>query len=239
MHNYSIKKAFNNAASTYDEHCHLQQQVGMHLLKLAKIHQPHADYIIDLGCGTGLITQLISQEYHYSQFYAIDIANELLAKAKQRLAHVIIEENEFDNIHQYPFYFDLAFSNLALHWSIDFENTLKKIHAQLQKNGCLVLSIPLQGTFVELQDHLKIHDFFSFEMTQQLLQQQFKMLSCETSTITYYFDNPLDALRSIKRVGATYVNKNKSHTLNKSLLHSINHLRTLTYVVGYFILRKS
>src|SRR5437868_14040525 len=81
----NIPHACDRAANSYDEHSHAQKSAGVKLIQLLKTHQPQAKYILDLGCGTIMTTELLAAQYHYQHFHALDIAEKLLAKATARL----------------------------------------------------------------------------------------------------------------------------------------------------------
>ena len=83
------------------------------------------------------------------------------------------------------------------------------------------------------------HFFDSESITSYLTQCVYNLLVQETENITLTFSHPMHALKSIKQIGANYV----SHRIHKGLSAKSPFAKMdtneLTYVIGYFIARKS
>ena len=59
----SVKKAFGNAADSYDQAAVIQSEILERVLDRLNILQPQASNILDLGSGTGLATQRLQNLY--------------------------------------------------------------------------------------------------------------------------------------------------------------------------------
>lgn len=100
---------------------------------------------IDLGCGTGEQTAILTERFPGSSFVGIDSSSEMLEKSKVlensrlqfRIAttETILEEE--DN-------WDLIFSNAALQWSDNHTELFPKLISKLNKNGQLAIQMPYQ-----------------------------------------------------------------------------------------------
>jgi malonyl-CoA O-methyltransferase len=236
-----IRAAFNRSEWSYDDYCSVQQFSGEKLLSFITPAAHAMPRIIDLGCGTGMMTQKLAAAFRYRDFHAIDIANQLLIKATQRLEpyHVNVYEADFDQLPNYDGPFDIIFSNMALHWSTNIHATLKTLSSLLNSNGLLAFSIPLRGTFTELHHHFSLNNFMDpLLFINQLTYFQYDILTAHYEKMTLSFENTLAVLRSIKRVGANCV-IHKSHRglRGKSFINQCN-LRELTYVIGHFVVTK-
>jgi len=243
---HCIKKCFNKAARTYDQHGNIQKKVGERLLTLLHPYFKEINTIIDLGCGTGFTTEKLANLYpFYQHFYAVDIADQLLKKATERLTHltITIEEKNFNDFHYPHCAFDLVFSNMALHWSGDIKHTFLHIQNQMNKNGLFCFSLPLENTLQEFNSVKK--DFFSLEeIKNYLLSTKFSLLTYHKETILLTFSSIKEALLSLKLTG-TYYTRHRVTSLRgksylKELLQSvkINSPFLLTYEIGYFLVRK-
>lgn len=235
-HPEAIKRHFNKASKTYDTHSGLQQSIGENLIALISEQQRETHRIIDLGCGTGRVTEKLAHTFSYQTLHAIDIASELLKKTRERLPHCDVYEANFDQLSVAPHPFDLVFSNMALQWSTDLTHTLQSISHQLNPSGLIAFSIPLSGTLAELKHHYALNHFFSLEtIKDKLTACELTLLAQKTEKITLRFDTLFAALKSIKHVGASYTGKQIKKGLRGKALLNVRMAQQLTYVIGYFI----
>ena len=153
MNKIAIKKSFNRAAALYHDHSFLQQSVAKKLISLIKKVNHQFESIIDLGCGTGLVTSELAAEFKYEYFHAIDIADQALIQARQTLFSLPIKifEADFEQLNASNQLFNLVFANMSLHWSRDFYTALQSAASILKPNGCIAFSVPLPGTLTELE----------------------------------------------------------------------------------------
>lgn len=232
-----IQRAFNRAAHTYDQHCQVQLSSGEKLLSLLNpTFKPST--ILDLGCGTGIVTEKIAQQFDCADITAIDIAPALLNFAKHRLtpysATCYTEDfNHFTSQTK----FDLIYSNMALHWSNDIILTILNMKKYLAPNGLFAFSIPLPHTFHELQPEFAINSFINLaSLLSQLSQQSLQIITGTHETITQFFPDTMSALRSIKAVGANHVSCKTHHSLRGKDVIKNHHIQQLTYEIGYVLL---
>ncbi len=217
----SVKACFNKAAENYDLYCNLQLITGEKLLSLIE----PAENIIDLGCGTGNITSKLK----FKNLYALDISEKMLTIARQRLGdkNITYIEASFDNFSNLKL--DLAFANMSLQWSTDLKSTLNNIRANLKPNGMLVFSIPLLGTLENL--NIPTISFFSFSQVEKLLHD-WHIIHSSSQEFNYYFLSLVEALKSIKAVGANYYNSPRKNFISRNKT-----ITNLKYNIGYFVAR--
>jgi len=236
-----ITHCFNKAAATYDAHCNMQRLCGVALLEILKSLNLNPASIIDLGCGTGLITQKLAESFSRVPLYVIDSAEQMLEHAKTRLNSSLIKvfKLDFDELHRLGKNFDLAFSNMALHWSPNLAKTLSAIYHCLAKEGVLIFAIPLKGTLKELKSYSR-REFLSFQEVERLLvSANLKILYHNTQIYEENFVNALEALRSLKRVGANYVDHRKANIAYPTFKAlSSPHNFSLTYNTVFFATQK-
>ena len=67
----TICQHFNKAATTYDHYASVQHTVGVQLLQQLEGTPTH---ILDIGCGSGLITKQLAFKFKKASIHAIDIA---------------------------------------------------------------------------------------------------------------------------------------------------------------------
>jgi len=97
--------------------------------------------ILELGCGTGLLTREIAKTRN--KIYAIDISNNLLFKAKKRI-HSKNVKFKLEDAHQTTFkdsYFDYIVGNSILH-HLDVDLVIEEIYRLLKKAGEFIFIEP-------------------------------------------------------------------------------------------------
>lgn len=237
MHKHQIKACFNKAVDTYDNNCNIQLQAGLNLIHHLTYLNLSPNSLIDLGCGTGIMTKLLADKYkNYQQFHAVDIADKLLKKAQEKLAtyQIFFQEKDFEYFfNNQNIVFDLVFSNMALQWSRNISYLLRDIYKNLAVGGVIAFSIPVAGTFKELESTIFFNEF---ELINTLLiQHNFKIISSNCVALKAEFPSIIAASRSIKAVGANYCNSDKNNFYQLLQSRKSNQPVNLTYNIGYFI----
>jgi trans-aconitate 2-methyltransferase len=97
---------------------------------------------LDLGCGSGRLTELLVQRLPRGRVIAVDRSANMLAQARERLEPAFGERVEYlqgslDDL-DLEGVADLAFSNAALHWVRDHPRLFGAIFRALRPGGRLV-----------------------------------------------------------------------------------------------------
>ncbi len=96
--------------------------------------------ILELGCGTGLFTELVYQKSG-AKITAIDISDDLLEIAKKKYTHSVFEKMNASKLRFGNNEFDLVFGSSVLH-HLDYQIALKEIFRVLKGGGKLVFAEP-------------------------------------------------------------------------------------------------
>lgn len=102
--------------------------------------------VIDIGCGTGEQTHILSQKFDNAKFLGIDSSPEMLAKSKEfQTENLNFKLISVEEIIQSDQKFDLIFSNAALQWSGKHEELFPKLISHLKQNGQFAVQMPMQA----------------------------------------------------------------------------------------------
>lgn len=100
---------------------------------------------VDLGCGTGEQTAILTEKLHNAVFTGIDSSPEMLEKSQalenERLHFRISTTEEMLNADEN---WDLIFSNAALQWSDNHQDLFPKLISKLKSGGQLAVQMPYQ-----------------------------------------------------------------------------------------------
>jgi malonyl-CoA O-methyltransferase len=142
-----IADQFSNAANTYSEYAIVQQQAAQQLLQWAAPLLPNTIYTaVDIGCGTGFVTQQLLLHYPTISIEAIDIAPGMLNAAQQALENRsnikwTLADGE---TYQPNVTADLAISGMCFQW---FEHLPTALIHWLEQCSTLCFSILLESSF--------------------------------------------------------------------------------------------
>ncbi|HXT83261.1 MAG TPA: methyltransferase domain-containing protein [Verrucomicrobiae bacterium] len=126
-------------AETYHKISNIQEEWAIEILDKRKIKED--EVILDAGCGSGRVTQLIAKKVKIGKIYAVDIDANMISNAKINLkdfTNVIFIQSDLINL-KLPEKVDLIFSNAVIHWIFDHERLFKKFWDILKSGGELLI----------------------------------------------------------------------------------------------------
>lgn len=186
---------FNNEAKTYDKtlfvipHYH---EVINGILSKTNFPQESSIKVLDLGCGTGNLSQAVLEKYPHAHIYAVDFSDEMLSIAKEKLESQGLVEFIHGNIFELdptnlP-YFDLIVSSFVLHNYEEiglYEEIFKKSIDLLGVDGRLIIgdlikcgSSEFERENKTLRGIMKVHG-----LTDEQISTWFKILDDEDSPL--------------------------------------------------------
>ena len=237
-----IKSNFDNAFQSYDMHCDAQNAIGKKALDLLLQYKRQFGVIADFACGTGESTQCLLKKVQYEMCVGIDFSSKLLKQAKRKQPSCIqYIHADFDNPILRTSCLDLIFCNMGLQWSFDLSRTLKLLNSYLKDEGLILLTLPAGNNFPEIKPEYKPALPSHTTIKKALKLAGFSILDhmhCHYKTM---FNSTLDALRSIKHIGANTIitRQNVAKTgLSKSILEHVFYDQehpSLTYEIEIYL----
>lgn len=147
-----IAQAFD-AAATYDTHAVVQRQVAAWLAERIVAVAPPAPRVLEVGCGTGFLTQAAWPRLDRPDWLMTDIAPEMLARGQARMPGVrgnVMDGEHPDLAGEAPF--DLIVSSLAVQWFGDLAAGLRRLAGHLAPGGRMLVTTLAEGTFADWHD---------------------------------------------------------------------------------------
>ncbi|MEH2001671.1 MAG: methyltransferase domain-containing protein [Nostoc sp.] len=139
MNNLSIPKNYWDAALYEDKHAFVWQY-GEDLLKF--LNPQPGESILDLGCGTGQLTEKIAQAG--ADVWGIDSAPAMIEKARENYPDIRFDVANAANF-QVDKPLDAVFSNAVLHWVKEADSAIASIHQSLKPGGRFVAEFGGKG----------------------------------------------------------------------------------------------
>jgi malonyl-CoA O-methyltransferase len=205
-----VATAFSRSATTYDAAADLQRQIADKLLG----YIPSREYskVVDVGCGTGYSTQLLSNNISVESLVGLDIAEGMVSYARQKSrASFCCADAE-----QLPFRnqcIDLLFSSLALQWCPTLSAVLDEAGRVLTPKGRYIFSTLGPGTLFELQTAWKAVDkyvhvnyFAESALIEQLAQKSGFRVQIHQQTVVRQYHHLNELMSELKCLGVNNIN---------------------------------
>ncbi len=172
----TIRNSFDAAARSYDQRDGVQPEVVRRLSellpeKLTPIEGEHERErnpqeggcparILEVGCGTGALTEVLCSCYPQAHLTALDLAPAMVAAARRRMEERFGAESA-NTVEWYaadvrafepaePF--ELIASSSALHWVRPLPEVFTRLAGWLRPGGELVCALMTTGTLAELRE---------------------------------------------------------------------------------------
>jgi len=238
-----LKRRFSRHAKTYDQYAVVQKFMGDHLINQVK--HLKVTRILEVGSGTGYVTQKLIKTFPKAEITAVDIAEGMIKVAKARVNNDQvnflcgdIEDLQFEGA------YDLIISNATFQWFNHLEGTLSKLNALLSSKGVVCFSTFGEKTFHELHETYKAiqpdnslrpgQSFLTLGDLESVMFNTFnqRQITTETADYTETFDSCLSFFESIKKIGAN--NSSSQGTVKDPtfLQNVINHYESNYTVKG-------
>lgn len=246
--------SFSRAASTYDSVAGLQRDVGAVLLQKITPN-PHANIVLDLGCGTGYFTPKLQTLFPHALVLGVDIAEGMLhfARDQHALKNVACADAEY-----LPFAdqsVDVIYSNFALQWCANLPRLFAELQRILMPGGqCVFTTLgpatlhELKSAWAQVDAKVHVNQFHEPELLLADLQQGFELQAFDHKPAIMEFEQLSDLTRSLKALGAQNVNRGRAAGLTgrkKIQAFKIayenfrrNNLLPATYDVFYLAVKK-
>jgi malonyl-CoA O-methyltransferase len=230
-----IAAQFGHAAATYQAQAQLQNQAGDRLLQLLDISPfeiPDGP-ILEIGCGTGFITQRLVQRFPWRSLHITDLSSDMLrfcqsqircSPAQQRLlSFQQLDAEDLDPLcpNTPTASYALIVGGFVIQWFQHPIQSLRALLARLKPGGVLLLSFPTCQSFAEWQqmcqqldlpytaNQLPAPDIMKYAMSDD--DQAYFI---DESFLTSYA-NVRDFFRSLTAIGAGHSQTGKQLSLSQ------------------------
>lgn len=222
-----LSRHFSLHAPHYDAVTPVQAAMGRRLLAAVLAARPGKGVrrILELGCGTGRLTEALHSSFPRASILAVDLAAAMVERASRRLtgaSRVICRVADADRLAdelRAADRFDLVISNAMLQWLTAPGTALRHGRERLVPGGVLACSTFGAGTFAELRQAfaaaesslgrapaVHVHPVPTPDQWHALLRDVFDEGRVETETVVRTYPDTRTFLRTIKLTGATLAN---------------------------------
>ena len=196
-----IKKQFEKSFSSYNQNAIVQKIMAERLVQNLSSIKTEFNSVLELGCGTGILTKELVKNINFKAYYA----NDLVEKSKKYVAEIIPNSEFFcgnalkikSKKKQ-----DLIISNAMFQWFNNLNNICSHCKKQLNSDGFLAFSTFSDKNFKEIRDLTGISlEYKTFEEIKKIVNENFEIIHAEEFEHTLKFNNPLELLAHMKNTG--------------------------------------
>ncbi|EUK18794.1 dethiobiotin synthase [Commensalibacter papalotli (ex Servin-Garciduenas et al. 2014)] len=233
--NYNKQKIIHsfNQADSYEQSAKIQKTVVKRLVSYIKelnFDPSQPLLILEIGCGTGLLTQYLLELFPKAKFVITDISPKMVERTKAKF------EKKYSNVQfkimdgealQLDQSFDLICSSLAFQWFEDLKGALQRITDFLNPNGVLLCSTLAQESFEEWR---AIYDHYDYSCPLQSYPKLDKLESYwptltgggywETESIIDSIPDGLEFIKELRCIGA-HTSLASHHSLSAGQLRKV------------------
>lgn len=204
-----IKKRFEKNLSSYEDNAFVQKHMASELMKNLTINCGEGfTKILEIGCGTGILTKEIIEKISFEKIFVNDIVKNSLSSEIQ--SNKIKElDGDCEEV-QFPQDLDLVISNATFQWLQNLPAFLNKINTNLNSKGILAFSTFEEGNLYQIstlaQESL---DYYTKLDLEKILKQHFQIISSHSQTLEIEFDNAQEVLQHFKLTGVNALTQTK------------------------------
>lgn len=242
-----VKEKFQKSLQTYNQEAFVQKKMAYNLKNMLKnCCGNRFDSIFEIGCGTGLLTEILINSLDFKEYRA----NDLVPGCIEFVKPFIDEENFFPGDAEKENLIgknqDLIISNAVFQWFEDMEYVFKTLHNKLNKKGILAFTTFSKDNLKEVKSITG--NGLPYITEKEMIKkgaEYFDLIDFKEEEITLFFKSPMKVLKHFKHTGVNSLGTKAM--VGKELKNFINEYEknfgnegsvSLTYTPMTFLFRR-
>jgi malonyl-CoA O-methyltransferase len=209
-----VADSFKASAATYDENAIVQKEISLKLINyLHDCNALHISRVLEIGCCTGILTEMLVKAKDIKIMYLNDIVPEFCSKTGEHIKKYV---DQVDCIPgdiercSLPEGLDMVISSATFQWMSDLPALFKNIHNALCQDGYLVFSIFGPGTMQEISSLTgRSLQYHSRERLTEMMEGKFNIITMQNEKRQIFFPNVRSVLQHIQRTGVGGLGRTK------------------------------
>jgi len=151
-----VKRSFNTSAKTYDQYTSIQKSTITELLDQVNPDDFSITRALDIGAGTGNLTEGLIQRFPNSKIFGCDLADAMLVEARKKTGgQGIFCTADAELLPYKNNSFELVVSSFTFQWLNDWSRAMNEIKKVLKPGGTFSFTVFGSKTFFELRQSFK------------------------------------------------------------------------------------
>lgn len=239
-----LKQKFENSMPKYDDNAIVQKEMAQILIeKLVEEVGNEFQNVLELGCGTGILTSFILEKINYKRLACNDIIKKSSHYLEKLGADFEFIDGNSSRIKP-SFSPNLIISNAMFQWYSSLNEPLEHFSRLLDKNGVLAFSSFSKNNFKEIKDAMGLSlSYLLLDEILEIVSKNYDIIAAFEFERVLEFTNPLELLAHLKNTGVNSLNSKKM-TFNEvkmfcEKISSADGVCSLTYNPMIIIARKN
>lgn len=206
-----VKERFSQSRNTYKQEAKVQREIADRLAEeISKIGESSHDRILEIGCGTGFLTDNILSFIKPSHYFINDLSDLMQSDIdsiarKHRFQDYTFIPGDAEEL-SFAGNLDMVISASTFQWFNDLKRFLNKISGLLNEGGYIVFSTFGKHNFNEIRTTLGIGlDYMPVGEIVDKLTGNYSVIESFEWERKQYFTSPIEVLKHIKLTGVNSV----------------------------------
>jgi malonyl-CoA O-methyltransferase len=208
LDNTRIARAFLKSLKTYDTQASVQQGMARDLMAELKAHSPgQLDSVLELGCGTGQLTERMLSSFRIAHY----VANDLVPEFRVPIGRTLDEHRktngsflagDMEALSCFPDNLSLIVSGATFQWLKDIKGFVARMSRHLAPEGILAFSTFGPDNCKEISALTGLGLAYpTLAELKGYLNGTYQILVAHESHETRFFDTSMEVLRHLKATG--------------------------------------
>ncbi|PTM56512.1 malonyl-CoA O-methyltransferase [Desmospora activa DSM 45169] len=153
-----MAREFSRLAGRYDRRAVIQKRMAHQIMQTLTEQEVEAREIVEVGCGTGYLTQLLRDRFPDARLTVIDLSDKMVHFARQNVAEVKPDTSDIrfivadaEAVEWEKERYDLIVSNATIQWFNQPRKTIATLVDALREEGFFLASTFGPDTWQELR----------------------------------------------------------------------------------------
>lgn len=223
-----VRASFNRAAKSYDEAAILQREVGNRLIERLDLMRIAPKKILDIGSGTGFVSQALNKRYPKATIISLDMAEGMLQQTRRRMPRMMRWRGrhqmicaDAENLPLADAQFDLIVSNLTFQWCKQELQLFQELRRCLHPGGLLLYSSfgpdtlkELKAAWAKVDEGVHVNTFTDMhDLGDAMLAAPLVDPVTDMEMITLTYREMRTLMDDLKAIGAHNVNEGRKRGL--------------------------
>lgn len=206
-----IKKRFYKSIDSYNANAVVQVHMAKELVRLlCTFGHKELGNVLELGCGTGLVTQELFKTCVINEYTANDIVAEYEKNVRHIASHynhnVQFVEGDLENAGLFSSIYSVIVAGACLQWATNIKSIIHALHEKLSDGGILAFTSFGKNNVSEIsaitQKGLHYH---TLDELVEICSDKYELLHASEQTRAMYFSSPIEVLRHLKKTGVNAI----------------------------------